>query len=47
MMYERKAFFSYILATSDYTYILLTSFSIIEVKKCFAYIYGARDRGNW
>ena len=43
MIYERKAFFSHILETSDYTYINLKLFSIIKVEKCFAYIYGARD----
>ena len=73
-MYGRKAFLSYILEKSDYTYafkvfkngpskicgrhsssftwsileyldpyIHLKLFSIIEVKKCFAYIYGARN----
>ena len=45
-MYERKAFFSYIVEASDYTYIHLILFCIIEVKKFFAYIYGARDCGK-
>ena len=45
-MYERKDFFSYILETSDYTYIYLKLFTIIEVEKRFAYIYGASDQGS-
>ena len=45
-VYERKAFVSYILEISDYTYIYFKLFSINEVKKCFAYIYGAKDQGH-